>query len=195
MNTKALRQLRKKRIFTPEDLAELLKIRFGSAKVLCSRYARKGIFIRLKRNAYALEESWNQFSLVDFFKTANFLQVPSYLSLLTALAYYDVSTQVQQNFYESISLKRSIRFDISGAAFSFYKIKQPYYFGFRRTDEGFIATPEKALVDALYLYSFGKYKLDFSALDLTKLNRKKLKETLKIFPAKTKLLAKKLCSL
>lgn len=195
MNTKALRPLRKKRIFTPEDLADLLKIRFGSAKVLCSRYVRKGLFIRLKRNAYALEENWDKFSQPDFFKIANFLQVPSYVSLLTALAYYDVSTQVQRNFYESISLKRSMRFDIQGTAFSFYKIKAPYYFDFRRTDEGFIAAPEKALVDALYLYSFGKYKLDFSALDLVKLNRKKIKEALKIFPAKTKKLAKKLCNL
>lgn len=151
--------------------------------------------MRLKRNAYTLEENWNQFSQADFFKIANFLQVPSYISLLTALAYHDVSTQVQQGFYESISLKRTARFDIQETHFSFYKIKRPLYFGFQRTEQGFLATPEKAFADALYLYSFGKYKLDFSALDLAKLNKKILKETLKSFPVRTKRLAKKLCSL
>ena len=42
----------------------------------------------------------------------------------------------------------------------------------------FIAIKEKALVDAMYLYSFGKYKIDFSALNLKVFDKRKLKEIL-----------------
>ena len=190
-----IQKLRNKLYFTVEDVAEILKIRRGSAMVLCSRYAKGGIFIRLKNNFYVLEEGWERLSKDEFMEIANYLQVPSYISCMSALSAYEVTTQVQRNFYESVSLKRSRRFEVKGAIFNFFKIKKELYFDFLKQGSFFIASKEKALVDALYLYSFGKYKLDFASLDLAKIDKNKIRLLLKKYPQRTKTIAKTLCKI
>jgi hypothetical protein len=59
------------------------------------------------------------------------------------------------------------------------------YFGFKKEKGFFIATPEKALLDALYLMSYGRYALDTSALDVAKLDRDKVKRISMEFPLRT----------
>lgn len=188
-----LRKLKKRLYFSVEDLQDLLGIKHGSAWVSCSRYTKKGVFIRLKNNLYVLNERWENFTKEDFLRISNFLQVPSYISFMSALAFYEVTTQVQRDFFESASLKRSVRFDIRGVAFNFYKLKKKYYFDFIKKDDIFIATKEKAFIDSVYLYSFGKYKIDFSSLDLDKLDKNKITEILKLYPQKTKNIVRRLC--
>jgi predicted transcriptional regulator of viral defense system len=121
------------------------------------------------------------------------LQVPSYISFASALSYYEVTTQVQRKFFESVSLKRSKKIKEGGVEFDYYKFKKEYYFDFNKIGDFFIASKEKALVDALYLCSLGRYKIDFSALDFNKLDSKKLKKVLKSFPKKVSVLARKIC--
>ncbi len=193
MNYDKLQKLRQMLYFTVGDVAGLLGIKQPSARVLCNRYAKKGIFIRLKNNFYILEQNWQNFPKEDFLKIANFLQVPSYISFMSALSFYEVTTQVQQGFFESASLKRSLKVDAKGVIFSFYKLKKEHYFDFIKYRDIFIATKEKALVDAVYLYSLGKYKLDFSSIDYKKLDKNKLKKILKVFPPKTKEAVQGLC--
>lgn len=192
MDYAKLQRLREKLYFTVEDVTAIWNIQPASARVLCNRYARKGVFLRLKNNFYVLEQNWQNFSPADFLRISNFLQVPSYVSFMTALAFYEVTTQIQRNFFESVSLKRSVQFNIKGVAFNFYKLKKGYYFDFIKQDNVFIATKEKALIDAVYLASFGKYQLDFSSLDFNKLNKSKLKKVLTVFPRKTKQIMRKL---
>lgn len=193
MNYLELRKLKEKFYFSVEDLEDLLKIKRESARVLCSRYTKNGFFVRLKRNFYVLNENWENFGREDLLKIANLLQIPSYISFMTALSVYEVTTQVPRDFLESASLKRSIKTDTKGVIFNYYKLKKQYYFGFIKKDNLFLATKEKAFVDAIYLYSFGKYKFDLASLDLDKLDKSKLKEVLKVFPQKTKTIVKKLC--
>jgi predicted transcriptional regulator of viral defense system len=195
MNYPRLRKLNNKVYFGIDDLVELLKIRPASARVLGSRYVRNGFFTRIKRNFYVLSEAWDKFDTDDFLKVSNFLQTPSYISFLTALSIYNLTTQVQQNFIESACLKRSVKINISGAAFNYYKIKKELYFGFIKKDGIFIATKEKALLDSLYLYSFGKYRLDFNAISFNKFNKGSLKGIMKLFPDKTQRLVKRLCKI
>ena len=195
MRYSELNQLKEKLYFTSADLKEVLGITLASAQVLCSRYVKKGIFVRLKNNFYILDSVWGNLSRGDILKIANFLQVPSYISFMTALSFYEVTTQVQRDFYESVSLKRSISFGCRGVSFNFYKLKPEYYFGFEKMDDIFIAKKEKAFVDAVYLYSFGKYKLDFSSLDFGALDKDKVMEISKVFPQKTRNLLVKLCKI
>lgn len=190
---KLLAALGEKPFFTTKDLEDVLKIKPQSTWVLASRYVKNGLFLRLKNNFYVLEESWQNLSRNNFFKIANFLQVPSYISFMSALSYYEVTTQLQRNFFESASLKRSRKFDIKDTSFNFYKLNKKYYCDFVKIDGIFIATKEKAFVDTIYLYSFGKYKPDFSSLDLNKLDKIKIREIMKVFPQKTKTIIKKLC--
>lgn len=195
MNYPELRALKTKGYFGVEDLRDLLKITQESARVVCSRYTKTGVFVRLKNNLYVLQEKWEGFGRADFFKTANVLQVPSYISFMTALSFHEVTTQVQQTYFESVSLKRSMKANIDGSAFMYYKLKKEYYFDFFRKDGFFIATREKALTDSLYLHSFGKYSFDAHSIDFRSFDTKKLKDILKKFPLKTRAVADKLCKI
>lgn len=190
-----LEKLAKKPYFSTEDLTNLLMIKPESAKVLATRYTKNRVFIRLKRDCYVLTQNWQNFTTEDFLLIANFIQVPSYISFMTALNFYEVTTQVQREFFESAAQKRTIKFNINGTVFSYYKLKKEYYFDFIKDRDIFIATKEKAFIDSIYLYSFGKYNLDFASLDLTKLDKKRIREIIKIYPDKTIALVKKLCKI
>lgn len=188
-----LRQLKESGFFTIQDVASLLDIKPASARVLCARYTEKGLFIRLKNNLYVLKERWEQNSLEEFFKLSNFLQVPSYISLMTALSFYEVTTQVQRGVFESVCVKRSERLEIEGMSFNFYKLKRELYFDFVKQHNFFIATKEKAFLDVCYLYSFGKYSFDINSIDVEKLDMGRVKKLLKRFPERTKTVVRALC--
>lgn len=190
-----LQELSKKDYFTVEDVAQSFGLQPASARVLCSRYVRQGVLVRLKNNFYTTVWKWENFSRSDLFKIANVLQVPSYISLMTALAYYDVTTQAQKNYLESVCLKRSVAYHVQETVFNYMKLQRRYYGGFVKVDGLFVATKEKAFLDAAYLYSFGKYKFDIDSLDLKKLDLTKLKKELKEYPRKTKDTVKRLCGI
>jgi predicted transcriptional regulator of viral defense system len=174
----------KKLYFTSKDVAETLGISNNSAEVTCSRYVKSGILLRLKKNFYMLRQRWEKISEEETYIAANLLQVPSYVSLTTALAFYNITTQVQRDFYESISIKRTKEIILDDKTFMFTKIDKHLYNNFIRQDGYFIATPEKALLDAVYLTSLKRYNLDFEALDLTKTSRVKIKELIKNYPVR-----------
>jgi len=188
-----LQKLRDKPFFTAADVASAFGIKPESAWVTCSRYVKDGIFVRLKNNFYILAESRRNISRDGLLRLANYLQVPSYISFMTALSYYEVTTQVQRDFVESAATRRSVRFNTAGAEFDFYKLDKRCYFGFEKKDGIFIATKEKAFVDAMYLYSFGKYSIDTASLDTGKLDINKIRRILKMFPGKTAEAAERIC--
>ncbi|MGB9628928.1 MAG: type IV toxin-antitoxin system AbiEi family antitoxin domain-containing protein [Thermodesulfobacteriota bacterium] len=190
-----LRKLREVPYFTPDDVAELLNIKSPSAAVLCVRYTKKGLFTRLKKNFYVLKERWQQNSYVDLYRISNILQVPSYISMMTALSFYEVTTQVQRDFFEAMSIKKTVKYEIESISFKFYKIKKSLYFDFIKMDDFFIATKEKAFMDAIYLYSFGKYTFDLDSIDLKKLDFERLSELLEKFPEETKKIVKRICKI
>jgi len=193
MKTKTLNYLSNKLFFSVDDLAEATGIKNESAQVLCSRYVKNGFFLRLKKNFYVLAGNWPRYNREDYFKIANYLQVPSYVSCVTALSFYGVTTQVQRDWYDNISVKRSIRFEAEGVALNYYKLKKECYFGFVRHEDLFIATKEKAVVDTAHLCAFGKYSMDWHACDLETLDKKLLADIMAIFPEKTQRTVRRLC--
>lgn len=195
MTRKEIRHLSQKLYFTAQDVAQLLKIKPESAQVLCSRYVSAGHFVRLKKNFYVLDEKWDQYHRSDFYKLANHLQVPSYISCATALTFHGISTQVQQNWFDSVCGRRSVDYHIRGVVFRFLKIKAEYYFDFEKTSEMFMARPEKAFADACHLSVFSDYSLDVDACDLNRLNKDALKKVVSAFPARTQRLVMELCGI
>lgn len=188
-------KLKEKAYFNLEDLQGLLDIKLESARVLSSRYVKSGIFLRLKRNLYILAQKWQELGYAELLGLANIIQVPSYVSFMTALSFYEITTQLQRDFFENASLKRSLKINTEGRAFNYYKLKKQFYFDFVKKDNIFIATKEKAFLDSIYLYSLGKYSLDFDSLDLNKLDKNRLKKIVKVFPSKTQSIIKKLCKI
>jgi predicted transcriptional regulator of viral defense system len=175
----------KKFYFGYEDISRSLGISAASAKVAASRYVKQGILLRMKKNMYLLKEEWKVAGLEDKFLLANMGQVPSYISLTTALEYYEITTQVQWNFFESLAVKRSKEINLEGSVFRYAKVKESLYFGFKKEKGFFIATPEKAFMDAVYLMSYGRYGLDISAIDETKFDRKEVERLSREYPLRT----------
>ncbi len=116
---------------------------------------------------------------------ANLGQIPSYLSLMTALDYYGVTTQMQRDFFESVAIQRAKTFQVGETVFRYSKISKKLYFGFSKKDTFFIASPEKALLDAFYLMSFGRYSLDISSIDPAKLNKTEIQKISRQYPPRT----------
>ena len=195
MNYKTLQKLKGRFSFCNKDLQNLLKLTPESARVIASRHTKDGFFIRLKRNSYVLNENWGHFSFEDFLKAANLILVPSYISFMTALSFYKLIPQGQQDFFESVSLSRSLKTTVNQVTFKYSKLCKKCYFGFIKKGDIFIASPEKALVDSVYLYSYGKYKVDFSSINVDTLDKNRLKGILKVFPENTRKITEKLCGI
>jgi len=177
--------------FGYEDIARALKISPASARVSASRYVRLGLLMRLKRNIYVPKERWQTTSREERFTLANLGQAPSYISLMTALDYHEITTQIQRGIIESVAVKRTKEISLNGNVFRYTKVSRANYFGFIRQQQFFIATPEKALLDAIYLMSFGRYALDLSAIDDEKLNRKEIRRMSRNYPPQTRKMLEK----
>lgn len=182
-----------KSILSTTDIANLLSIGKESAKVTATRYARKGLLIRLKRDFYIPVNIFEKFNEKDFFKAANIIQAPSYISLTSALSYYNISTQQLQNVYESIAVKRTKHVKVRNIEFIFNLVKKKFYTGFTLEDNFFIAEPEKALADIVYLTSLAKYSCDFTAINFKRLNKKKIDDYIQLTNKRTKLFWDRLC--
>lgn len=190
MKLKELRNIQKL-YFGCQELAEALGISPASARVAASRYTKQGLLIRVKRNLYILRETWENAGREEKFFIANMGQVPSYISLLTALDYYETTTQVQRDFLESIAITRTKEIRIDQAILTYTRINEELYFGFGRENGFFIATPEKAMLDAFYLMSYGRYSLDLSGINPDRLDLDKIAAMSKRFPPKTRRLLHK----
>lgn len=185
MKLEALQNIQKS-CFGHEELSKALWISQASARVAASRYAKQGLLVRIKRNLYMRREVWDRAGREEKFRVANLVQVPSYLSLMTALDYHDVTTQIQRDFYESVAVQRTKEIQINSTIFRYTKIKKTLYFGFGREKGFFIASPEKALLDAFYLMSYGRYSFDMDSIDADRLDIDHLRALSRPFPSKTK---------
>ncbi|MGC8729273.1 MAG: type IV toxin-antitoxin system AbiEi family antitoxin domain-containing protein [Elusimicrobiales bacterium] len=181
--------------FFTEDVAKVLDISIESARVFVTRQSKKEIFIKLKKNCYSFEQRWGLNKEEDFFAISSILRVPSYISLLTALSYYGVTTQVPQDRFESITILSTKNYEIKDKNFKFYKVKGEFFNGFLKKDNYFIAEKEKAFIDAIYLYSFGKYSLDLSSIDIKKLDKSLIFKIAKKYPQKTIEVVKRICKI
>jgi len=128
------------------------------------------------------------------FEIANKIYKPSYISLESALSYYDL---IPESTYgvTSVSTRRTYKFTTSTAEFSYKTIRLDLYFGYfiqAYNQKSFkIAFPEKAILDYLYLNPHLKNEKDFESLRVNpgiffeKIDTKKLMDQLKIFSQKS----------
>lgn len=192
MNTYKLNN-NKKLILSIEDIAEILSISKESAKVTANRYVKQKLLIRIKKNLYTTPVKFENLKENEFFQLANYMQVPSYISFASALSYYNIYTQQLRGVIESAALKRSKTFNVDEIEFRFILVKTIFYTGFITDNNFFIAIPEKALADAVYLSSLGKYNLDFNAVDFGKISKSKVTRYIKLTNSRTKTFWDNLC--
>ena len=166
------------KIFQPHILENTFNVSGRAVSGVLNYNTKKGVFARLKPGFYALKRNMPP----DFY-LANYLYSPSYISLETALSYYNL---IPETVYSvtSVTSKPTREFDIQNRAFSYSKIKKGAYTGYIPTQiEGkmvYIATPEKAAADFLYFVSLGKRSFN-DRLNVSKLDKTKLRDYLKLF--------------
>jgi len=168
-----------KLILSIDDISKELSIDRESAKVTANRYVKQGLLLRIKRNFYIAPDKFDVLSEDELYKIANLIQIPSYISLSTALTYYNISTQQLRGIIESIAIKRSKSVRVKEIEFRFVLVNKDFYSGFTLKDNFFIALPEKAVADTIYLSSLGKYNCDFNAIDFQKLNKSEIDKYIK----------------
>ncbi len=137
-------------VFSVQQLANLTGKKREVAKVYASRLVEHGMAARLNKRKIAFSDD-------DFVIATQFVE-PSYVSLGSALAYHGVSEQVTKEV-ECVTTRNSIHY--KGLGIRYHKIATDLFFGYERLQKGnsyvFVATPEKALIDGVYLniYSAG----------------------------------------
>ncbi|MCJ7804607.1 type IV toxin-antitoxin system AbiEi family antitoxin domain-containing protein [Patescibacteria group bacterium] len=162
--------------FTVADFQKITGLSKNSLKVTLNRLVKQGILTRLKRGIYQLS-----LSVVDVKKIANQLYYPSYLSFESALSNYSLLSQIPftQTF---ATTRKSKKMTIWDTEVEFTQIKKDLFFGYTFDKGIYIAEPEKALLDQLYLISRGKRTLNIKELDLRKINKEKFDQYAKRFP-------------
>ena len=118
--------------FGYQELARALGISHAAARVTAVRYVKQGILVRLKRNVYVRRDRWEHLATPELFRLANVGQTPSYVSLVSALSYYEISTQIQQGYVESIVVQRTTTLEVEGILFRYFKVKPEVYTCFSR---------------------------------------------------------------
>ncbi len=133
-----------------------------------TRWCRRGLLVKLRNQNYAFPE-YRQ--VPDFSRyVANRIYAPSYISLHSALSFYGmIPEEVVQ--LTSVTTLKTARFNNAFGIFHYQNVKPTLYFGYEiklmRDRRGVMfATPEKALLDLLYLNTYYKTEQDMEGLRL-----------------------------
>lgn len=141
-----------------QDVSAYLGVDIKYANKILARLAKLEQIIHLCRGKWIFPDS-DPFSIPEIL-TSPF---PAYISLQTALYFHGMISQIPSMIY-AVSVARTRMYKTIIANVSIHHVKPEFFFGFEEKKNGLlkIATPEKALIDFLYL-SPAKSRL-FSAL-------------------------------
>ena len=119
-----------------------------------SRWVKDGKLIQLRKGLYTLAQPYRKVAPHPFI-IANAMKKTSYVSLQSALAFYGMIPEHVPTVM-STTTQRPEQVNTPLGGFRFRHIKKSWFHGYRQTDLGqgqkaFIAIPEKALLDLVYL--------------------------------------------
>jgi predicted transcriptional regulator of viral defense system len=119
-----------------------------------SRWAKAGKVIPLRRGVYVLAEPYRKVSAHPFL-LANRIKRGSYVSLQSALAYYGIIPEYVP-VITSVTTGRPEMVTSGVGTFAFRHVRKSLFTGYRRIEVtpkqfAMIATPEKGLLDLVYL--------------------------------------------
>jgi len=155
-----------------------------------SQWVKKGYLIKVKNGVYVFSERKNQLATETI---SHYLFEPSYVSLERALSTYGLIPEIVYNI-TAVSTKKTVTFKNVFGTFIFRSLKKSLFFGYNKIRDGanvyFLADPEKALLDYLYLNSAkintqdDINELRLNEFELKKLDRKKIDAYLIMFNSK-----------
>ncbi len=161
-----------KNYFSLNDLRKISHLQEASLKVAINRLIKEKKIIRLANNFYTVEPA-----KIVLEKLAQELLSPSYISFETALAHYGIISQKPSNLTLA-TLGRSQQKKVLNVNLIFRHLQKNLFWGYVRLTDYYLATPEKALIDLIYLSLNGNYRIDLTELELNVINRKIFKQYL-----------------
>lgn len=175
------------------QLARGLDLKKTTLDTYISRFLGDKRIISLKNGLYIsrkfYEENSSDFSYL--FYLANIIYQPSYISLFTALQYYDISTEAIYNI-SSVSPKITRQYNNKLGSFRYSSINKKHFSDYylqKAKFNFFIASPAKAIFDLLYFktkqFRLIKEKdinslLDELRIDLGEISRKEKQKLYKM---------------
>jgi predicted transcriptional regulator of viral defense system len=135
-------------VFRTADAAAYWDVSNSTASQTLARLAGAGHFLRLRHGVWAVPGKLDPLALPGHL-TAPF---PSYVSLQSALYYHGVISQIPNVIY-AVSVGRARMFRTPLGTVSIHHLQPEFFFGFEVMETAGVAmaTPEKALLDYLYL--------------------------------------------
>jgi predicted transcriptional regulator of viral defense system len=138
-----------------------------------TRWVKSGKIYQLRRGVYCVAPPYQKVRPHPFV-VANHLQQASYVSMQSALSHYGLIPEIV-NTTTSISTGRPERVETPLGVFEFRHVKTQLLFGYRMIDlggqEALVATPEKALLDLIYLQPGGETPAYLKELRLQNIGR------------------------
>ena len=164
--------------FSPQDLIHLSGATETSARFLLTRAVKRRDCLKLRRGLYALPDR-----LPSELEVANALYRPSYISFTFALSYYQLIPETVYTI-TSATTRTTATFDTLGHHFVYHRLKRVAFTGYSPTlvngQTIWIAEPEKAFVDSMYLATLEHHNLP-ERLRVQKLSKTKVRAYAKLF--------------
>ncbi len=137
----------KRAIVTTREAATRWRTEQGTAGRRLRSMEEAGLVLRLRRGLWALDPDVGPFVAPPFL-TAPF---PAYVSFWSALSHHGVIEQIPRQVSVA-SLARARRIATTLGVYEIHHLAPGLFGGYRGSEEsGYLATPEKALFDAVYV--------------------------------------------
>jgi predicted transcriptional regulator of viral defense system len=172
--------------FTIEDLEKITGFKRNYLYLQLSRWVKSEVLERIAKGIYIVPGA-----NIEIEKVASFLYPPNYLSFESALASYGILNLVPYTLTFATT-RRTKTCTIKGREVVFRQIKEDLFFGYTEKKGIYIATPEKAFLDQLYMVKKGVSTIPMNEIDLKKLSKNKIKKLLPSFPDNVRDFAKNL---
>ena len=162
--------------YTIAELQKIAALARPSLRVLLSRWTRSHRLERIGRGLYRLPGT-----SVDLVRLGIASYFPSYLSFEIALARHGLLSQVPY-VLTFATTRRSRRLRLMNTELEYRRLRPDLFFGYEQQSGVYIARPEKALLDQLYMVARGRASLDSATLNLAPLRATLLRRYARAFP-------------
>lgn len=172
--------------YSISDLEKITGFERKSLLVKLTRLQKRNKLKRIRRGFYQLAEK-----PLILEKIITQIFPGTYISFESALAYWGILSQKPYAITLAVP-KRSQKMQIAERLVELRRLKKQLFFGIELIDNAYIAKPEKALLDQLYLVSKGRARLDFDEINLKNLKKTPFLRYSKKYPEPTRKLARKI---
>lgn len=161
-----------RKFYKAADLIKLSGLGPSSCRVALSRLVKKGLLLKLGKEFFG--------SALVFFSPEEAIcqsYLPSYLSCETVLSRHGVIDQMP-TVYTAVTARRNKKTTVGKGEVSYEHLRKTLFWGFVPEGEAFIAEPEKALLDWIYL----RKKVALDEVHWEEIDLEKLKSYSRKFP-------------